>query len=309
MKKIVLLLCSFSAFADDSILDLGEKIFNDTRFSKSKTVSCASCHMIDQSFGEQGMRIYNDFQARTKLAIEINGDKTTLRNTPGLVGIGSKFSRHNFSHHDGELVHRQTYLGNFTGKNMGWAEKGLATKNVVKTLRSNEYREEFMSLPGSWSIDLERLTDDQMIEQMIKVGTYYLFDLDFQTDEQGHYIGSPYDQFLKENGIDRGPRESETNMQYSARIRKEFMQLDNPVYVQKKHFPTLKKSYEFGPKAFEGLKIFFNISKRGMCFNCHVAPLFTDQDFHNVGVTQMEYDSIHGKGAARASETGGTFFL
>ena len=34
-----------------------------------------------------------------------------------------------------------------------------------------------------------------------------------------------------------------------------------------------------------------------MCIACHRPPLFSDQNFHNIGTTQNEYDSIHGYGA------------
>jgi len=34
----------------------------------------------------------------------------------------------------------------------------------------------------------------------------------------------------------------------------------------------------------------------GNCVACHAAPNFTDFRFHNTGVTQVEYDGIHGSG-------------
>lgn len=34
----------------------------------------------------------------------------------------------------------------------------------------------------------------------------------------------------------------------------------------------------------------------GNCVACHAAPTFTDFRFHNTGVTQVEYDGIHGGG-------------
>ncbi len=35
----------------------------------------------------------------------------------------------------------------------------------------------------------------------------------------------------------------------------------------------------------------------GNCIACHVQPSFTDGKFHNIGVTQAEYDAVHGEGA------------
>jgi cytochrome c peroxidase len=33
----------------------------------------------------------------------------------------------------------------------------------------------------------------------------------------------------------------------------------------------------------------------GNCVACHAPPLFTDFSFHNIGVSQAEYDSVHGQ--------------
>jgi len=38
----------------------------------------------------------------------------------------------------------------------------------------------------------------------------------------------------------------------------------------------------------------------GNCAACHPAPGFTDFSFHNTGITQDEYDGIHGRGAFSA---------
>jgi cytochrome c peroxidase len=59
---------------------------------------------------------------------------------------------------------------------------------------------------------------------------------------------------------------------------------------------ALKLSKDFNPKALEGMKIFFDASK-GNCAACHAPPLFTDQSFHNKGISQREYDRFHGEGS------------
>jgi hypothetical protein len=35
----------------------------------------------------------------------------------------------------------------------------------------------------------------------------------------------------------------------------------------------------------------------GNCAACHTLPFFSDFSFHNTGVTQVEYDAVHGEGA------------
>jgi cytochrome c peroxidase len=48
-----------------------------------------------------------------------------------------------------------------------------------------------------------------------------------------------------------------------------------------------------------GLKLFLAMtgnSSVGNCAACHTPPLFTDFSFHNIGISQSEYDRVHGDG-------------
>ena len=71
------------------------------------------------------------------------------------------------------------------------------------------------------------------------------------------------------------------------------------------------QSYRFDKTELEGLKIFLTRaqdSRRahvGNCVMCHTPPQFTDQRFHNNGVSQAEYDRIFGAGAFAALEIPG----
>ncbi len=156
----LLCLLTLSINASDALVSLGERLFNDGRFSRyfwhqsagdvnaelnqgeahlnvmvtplgpvtspfaGQTTSCASCHMVDQAFGsanDPGMRTYTEFSPTAKIAPRPDQRTHTARNTPSLVGIGSPYNRNRFSHWNGEFSdHAQTVLGNFTGRNMGW---------------------------------------------------------------------------------------------------------------------------------------------------------------------------------------------
>src|SRR5258708_33159971 len=55
---------------------------------------------------------------------------------------------------------------------------------------------------------------------------------------------------------------------------------------------------EFDAEALSGMKLFFRsgrAAEAGNCVSCHTPPLFTDLSFHNIGVTQSDYDRVHGE--------------
>lgn len=283
--------------------------------------SCSSCHMVDQALEDHGMRAYNEFSALSKIPLRVDNMTHSLRNTPMLVGIGSELNQNRTSHWDGEFAdHSETVLGNFTGRNMGWLahEKDIALKNIVKVIReddgSGDLAQEFggsykkvmlgtarsipedLRLETSERINVESASDQEIINYIINAMTTYMNDLDFEKDEKGNYIGSPYDQFLMANGIDTKPQNGESIFRYRHRIRSEFAKLSRPKFIKKKYFEIYKKEIGFEQDEFEGLKIFFNLSQnaRGMCMACHVPPLFSDQFYYNIGTTQLEYESVHG---------------
>lgn len=367
MKKlsILLLICSpLSALSDDASEALGERMFNDIRFSeyfmkKSKgnvnyelkvgspeldtividdqespspfagtAMSCASCHMVDQAFESNpgGMRGYNDFARRTKIPARVDGKKFTLRNTPTLVGIGSKYARNRFSHHDGEFHdHSQTVLGNFTGRNMGWiqGEREKALKNIVSIIRNDnglgELAQEFggsykkvllssaadlsddFRLSSEHRVDITKASDEEIIKAVTFFVTEYLNGIDFEKNDSGEYTGSPYDEFLKINKLSPGPKDGQTNAEYTRELLKSFSKLENPKFIKAKRYETYGRDFGFNELEWQGLKVFFNLKNknqsRGMCVSCHMPPMFTDQFFHNMGTTQAEYDGVHGKGS------------
>lgn len=159
MKFLLVLLMVGPAFAEyDGLINLGERLFSDPRFSQEFAteathvndasvagISCLSCHKVDSEFDPTtglGMRTYSDFVAKTPVPLRLE-DKIdhTLRNTPALVGIGSPFSTTRFSHWDGEFAdHSETVLGNFAGRNMGWlrSEKNKALDQIIAVISGDD---------------------------------------------------------------------------------------------------------------------------------------------------------------------------
>ena len=348
----------------EAIVSLGERLFKDIRFSqyfkemsagnvnhslslgdsrletivirgqeeespfRGEAFSCASCHMVDQSFNEDTgnrMRGYNDFAVRSKVPVRKDGGTNTLRNTPALVGIGSKYAVNRFSHHDGEFQdHSETVLGNMTGRNMGWlgSEKKMALQNIVNVIREDNGESELaQEFGGSYSkillgadlsisedqllplinrIDLRTMSDEQIIEKVIFFVNEYMNSINFETNEEGQFVGSTYDDFLAANGLPAGPKDGQSNIDYTRDLIRGFQKLKEPTFIASKKLSTYKRTFKFQQLEWDGLKIFFNLqagSNIGMCVNCHMPPMFTDQFFHNVGSTQLEYEKVHGAGS------------
>ncbi len=157
---------------------------------------------------------------------------------------------------------------------------------------------------------MARASDDAIVDAVARLVSAYVAQLVFQQDQNGAFSGSPYDAFLARNALPRAPRPKETPAGYTARLRSALDRLKRPVFVDDGPFEFHAQERRFGPSELEGLRIFLarapkrvlrpadvERGKVGNCAECHPAPGFTDFGLHNTGVTQREYDGIHGAGA------------
>src|SRR6185369_15190753 len=136
----------------------------------------------------------------------------------------------------------------------------------------------------AFGVELERLGPEQAMELIGKTITTYIRTLRSAQD-------SPYDRFIQANGLEARPAQGESATAYGARILRQLDGLESR--------RALKLSKEFGTEALDGLKLFLRTeggARVGNCVACHVPPLFTDASFHNLGITQSEYDQVHGEG-------------
>lgn len=357
---IFLFFCSYSSNADEGLINIGKRLFEDFRFAqqfyqeskanvnyrlnqgsveldeilvndkvydspfKGQTYSCASCHMSNEFKLDDKIfyRGHNDFAQLTKVPFRDDFKTHTLRNTISLTGIGSKWTQNRFSHYDGELKdHADTVLGNFTGRNMGWKtdEKSIALSNIIKVLREDDGMSDFArknhgsykklllgidpSIPSNFRLNeknrlnVEIASNDQIISFVVKAVSSFMDTLDFKKDSNGDYIGSAYDKFLKLNNLPRSPQNGENIYRYAGKLRSALYNLKDVKYIPG----------EFEQDQWKGLRVFFNLNKqeeggRGMCLPCHVPPMFTDQSFHNIGVSQIEYEKIHGEDSFKEIE-------
>ena len=171
-------------------------------------------------------------------------------------------------------------------------------------------------LTRKFRLDVSHATDAKILAAAGSLVEAFLKSIRFSTDAAGAFNGSPYDLFLIRNNLPRAPNPRESRLAYSHRLRAAVNALSNPVFVGPSdgQFATHAIAYVFGADELAGMKLFFTeapaqpppagappmgggVGGAGNCIGCHTAPGFTDFLFHNIGVSQLEYDALQGNGA------------
>ena len=302
-----------------------------------KTMNCRNCHLEDEQKDTPGggIRAYADFARRTPIPPREDGKLTTLRNTPSLAGATA--ARLNFFlHFDGEFpTPADLVQGTFTGRNFGWlpGEQATALKHIARVIREDDgtgalaaqaggaYSKVLAgdpSVPAAFQIskkfrlDVAHASDAKVLAAIGNLVNEFLQSIRFSSETSGAFNGSPYDLFLVRNNLPRMPDAKESRLDYSRRLRTAVNALANPVFVGPAdgQFATHAIPYQFGAAELAGLKLFLAeapmppppspLGGTGNCIGCHTAPEFTDFQFHNIGITQQEYDGVHGAGAFMA---------
>jgi cytochrome c peroxidase len=302
-----------------------------------QTMSCASCHMVDDATRVMreggGSRSYADFAPRTLVPVRSDGSLVTTRNTPTLVGMAEPRSVPELFHFDGEFATLEDLIvGGWTGRNFGWApgEAPVARAHLAEVLKQDDgkgsnailfdglpfsslLKGEDPAIPSGYAlppelrVDVATADNDTIARKAAALVAIYLRSLQFTKDAQGFFSASPYDEFLVLNGLPRAPEPGESDANYADRLAWEVATLARPKWVSGE-FELHSHDYAFGPTELEGLRAFLarrrdpspsapGFRSVGNCVSCHAPPHFTDFKFHNTGETQDEYDSIHGSGA------------
>ena len=301
-----------------------------------KSVNCRSCHFVTEFQGvtNAGNRTYADFTTRSLLPVGQNGFATTPRNAMQMVGSFRDDGGVQFLHFDGEFASEQDLVeGTLAGRNFGWAPEDSVTAihHVAEVIRHDNGSDQLAAdrsnglsygilfkgtdpritsdilLPPSQRIDVSTASDQQIVDEIALCMGQYMKDLQFKKDNFNRYVASPYDVWLNKNHLPRQPLSGESPLAYSRRLLADVNALSSPVWVTAADgtFAYHDQVFQFGPAEFAGLKIFLsagpvgagNDQHAGNCVSCHTAPTFTDFVFHNTGVSQDEYDGVHGEGA------------
>lgn len=285
---------------------------------------------------ELGMRSYSDFASRSPLPTRNDGKTTTVRNSPALVDA-SLARENFILHLDAEFSSLpQLVRSTLTNRNFGWlpGENSIAIQHICKVIREDDgkgelakdfgglsYAETFLGknseeniaateylIPKDLRIDIKRASCEDVFINVANLIAIYTEDLVFAQDNS---IISPYDLFLQENNLPNQADEGESDLEYSKRLLQLINDLkdkDKLIFIytnpntKNSGFQFHHQSYQFGVEQLAGMQIFFNQNSKddisnGNCIACHAAPHFTDFGLHNTGITQLEYDAIHGLGA------------
>ena len=300
-----------------------------------QSINCRTCHFVDEFQGvpNAGNRTYADFTTRSPIPLPMNGFTLTPRNAMQMVGSLQKHAGPAFLHFDGEFATPEDLVrGTLTGRNFGWApvQYQTALAHIAQVIREDNgqgalaanyghlsYATTFLGtvkhtpvqfrLPPQYRLDVSTASDEQILDAVASLISQYMRSLLFQQDQQGRYIGSPYDVFLKINNLPRQPDSGESDAQYMQRLALAINSLGSPKFVDGKlgKFQFHAQPFNFGATELAGLKVFLAAANgavdgsqhAGNCASCHVPPNFTDFRFHNTGVSQEEYDGANGLGA------------
>jgi cytochrome c peroxidase len=304
-----------------------------------QSINCRSCHFVTEFQGVTGggNRTYADFTTRSPIPREMDGFTTTPRNASQMVDSFTARSGPIFLHHDGEFVSAADLVeSTMAGRNFGWspAQYNQAVAHIAQVIREDNGSDQLAAdrtnglsygvlmlgtdpritkdllLPPSLRLNVKTATDQQIFNEIAMMIGQYMKDLLFQRDEFGRYVGSPYDNFLRVNHLPQQPLAGETKAQYNQRLYAQVLALNNPIYITPADgsFKYHAQPYQFGAQELAGLKIFLKAAAvgsddnqhAGNCAGCHQAPDFSDFVFHNTGVLQEEYDTVHGAGAFMA---------
>jgi cytochrome c peroxidase len=306
---------------------------------KGQSINCRSCHFVTEFQGVAGAgnRTYSDFTTRSVIPRPMGGFDHTPRNSSQMVDSFTTRSGPTFLHHDGEFASGMDLVkGTMTARNFGWlpTEYQTAVAHIARVIREDNGADQLaadrtnglsyatlflgtdsritpdLQLPASERLDVTTATDDQVLNEVALCVNQYMEDLLFQRDEYGHYIGSPYDNFLRVNHLPQEPLAGQSKPAYNQQLLKEVLALKNPIYISDADgsYKYHSFSYQFGAKELQGLIIFLTAATNatdgsqhaGNCAACHQAPDFSDFVFHNTGTSQAEYDGVHGNGAFAA---------
>ena len=293
--SIAVLVDSRAASNPSAEARLGGRLFHDDRFSSPSgdlMNSCSSCHLFDED--PQGIRARSDFLSRSWVPFRSEDPRRDALRNAQTIYDAALMPR---LHYDGEFASLEDLVkGTLSGRPMGWleGEQQQAFSRVRDIVLKDEatngeqsYRSEFKSV---YAVDVESLSRDEVVNLVAKAMSAFMRPIKSERS-------TPYDRFIAANKLEASPAEGEDAKLFGRRT------LDRLAALEARR--EVKLPSGFDAAALRGFKIFLatsGASSVGNCIACHAPPLFTDFSFHNIGISQSEYDQVHGRGSFAALE-------
>lgn len=254
------------------------------------SMNCRQCHLVDELEGPPIFpRVYADYIPKSPVPDRGDGQTTTARNSRGMVDafVRSKFGL--LLHADGEFSSTAALVeSTLTGRNMGWlpSEHDQAIAHIARVIREDDgngllarlsggsYRRLFLGthpgipaefrIPAQYRIDVLKASDREVVRAVADVIAAYMESLVFLRDSKGDYSGSPYDLFLKLNGLPAAPNPGESDDEYATRLASAIDALKNPVFVTPEMATFLYHSqlFVFGELELQGMRVFLRRSPK-----------------------------------------------
>ncbi len=302
-----------------------------------QAMNCRQCHLVDEKSGIAGggNRTYSDFARRSVITDRGDGPAMTVRNSPALVNSTVPRANDFILHSDGEFTSAtELARATLTGRMGGWLpnETALAIAHIARVIREDDglgalaadgggsYRAALsgtspsLKLPAEFQLNVSTASDEQILDDVARLIAAYVESLLFVQNANGVNVSSPFDLFLARNNLPASPAFGESDLDYGRRLRAQIDALAAPQFVaadQLRRFQFHLQPFAFNEAELRGLRVFLRepadaagLSEAersaggvGNCVACHAPPQFSDFGLHNTGVTQMEYDGIHGAGA------------
>ncbi|RME63961.1 MAG: cytochrome-c peroxidase, partial [Nitrospirae bacterium] len=232
--------------SDPGAIALGRKFFFDSRFSGNMKVSCATCHPENMNFADNLPRAH--------------GMGTTKRRTMPLIGVA--YSPWLFW--DGR---KDSLWAQALGPIESPVEHGFTRTQVAVVIKKHykkDYEDVFGPLPD---FDEEHLPLEAKPSPEDPMALKAWVTL---PDKTRQAINRIYVNFGKAIGA------------FVRTIMPTPSRFDH--YVEAVLKGDLEKASKIlNPDEVKGLRLFIG---KARCINCHNGPMFTDYDFHNIGVPQ-----------------------
>lgn len=245
---------------------IGQLLFYDKILSGNQNISCGTCHHHDHAggdglslgIGEGGVGVGPD---RTPGAGDDRIRKRIPRNAPALWNLGHKDIRVMF--HDGRLTESDLYQNGFDSPAEEWLPKGLDNLLAAQALFPLTAQFEMAGNPGENEVT-------GAVHDRIDYGWPIIAKRVRTIPEYGEMFVEAFDHIEEPSEVTI----VEIGNAIGAFIASEWQSFDSP-------YDKWVTGGQMNAEAQRGWQLFYTSAR---CGSCHAGDLFTDQEFHALGL-------------------------